>query len=272
VGEASIKKRAHAQLLRSFPWCIYCGGIEAAVTIEHMPPVVMFRGRQRPKGLEFPSCKGCNNGTGDSDLVASLVGRLLPDGTTNLEAQEFKSLLIAVGNNVPGLIEEMEIDPARQKLARKNYPIPEGGGVLRADGPILTKHMRVFGAKLGFALHFESTRSAVPPSGGVQSMWFSNAQAATRQIPERLFEMLPSPRTLEQGVREVSDQFQYAWALTPEREHSLFYASFRQSFAIAAVTAIDRATFMIRHAAKFPIVVPGSLTKPEAWITTDASG
>jgi hypothetical protein len=38
---------------------------------------------------------------------------------------------------------------------------------------LVTKHMGVFGAKLGFALHFEATGSAVPLNGGVQSRWFT---------------------------------------------------------------------------------------------------
>jgi len=38
------------------------GGI-GADTIEHMPPIQMFRLRQRPKGMEYPACRGCNNGS-----------------------------------------------------------------------------------------------------------------------------------------------------------------------------------------------------------------
>ncbi len=257
MGEASIKKRAHAELLGRFPWCIYCGA--NADTIDHVPPVMMFRGKQRPKGLQFPSCKACNNGTSKSDLVASLLGRVC--GTTALEGAEFNKLLTAVNNNVPGLLEEMQVGKAGEKLARKEFPISAGGGVLRVNGPLVTKHMGVFGAKLGFALHFEATGSAVPLNGGVQSRWFSNAQAAVGQIPKELFEMLPPPRTLQQGLREVSDQFQYAWALG--QGHSLFYAVFRQSFAVASVTAIERTAFIIKHAEKFPIVVPGSLGIPK---------
>jgi hypothetical protein len=79
-------------------------------------------------------------------------------------------------------------------------------------------------------LHFEAMKSAVPPNGGVQSRWFSNAQAAVGEIPPQLFQMRPSQRTLQQGSREVSDQFQDA--------------VFRQSFAIAAVTAIERTAFI----------------------------
>jgi hypothetical protein len=268
LGEAAIKKRAHANLLSSFPWCIYCGGKQSANTIEHMPPIGMFRGRQRPRGLEFPCCKECNNGTRISDLVASLVSRFSPDGTTDLEGDEFRKLLAAVANNAPGLLEEMHIGRAGQKLAGKGLHMSAGSGLLRANGPLLTKHMLVLGAKLGFALHFESTKSVVPLTGGVQAVWFSNVQFAKGEIPTDLLRMLPEPRTLRQGVREVSDQFQYAWAHTPAREHALYYASFRQSFAIAAVTAIDRTAFLVKHAAKFPVVVPGTLINPEAWIKT----
>jgi hypothetical protein len=45
--------------------------------------------------------------------------------------------------------------------------------ILRVNGPLVTKHMGVFGAKLGSALHFEATGSAVPLNGGVQSRWFT---------------------------------------------------------------------------------------------------
>jgi hypothetical protein len=212
----------------------------------------MFRGKQRPKGLEFPSCRACNNGTSKSDLVASLLGRVSPDATTKLESEEFRKLLSAISNNVPGLLEEMQIDEAGQRLARRELPIEAGGGVLKADGPLATHHMGVFAAKLGFALHFEATGSAIPTNGGVQPRWFSNAQAAVGQIPSELFQILPSPRTLQQGAREVSDQFQYAWVVSPGWRHSLFYAVFRQSFAVAAVSALDRTAFITKHADKFP--------------------
>jgi hypothetical protein len=93
--------------------------------------------------------------------------------------------------------------------------------------------MLVFGAKLGFALHYEALQNVLPPTGGVLPRWFSNAQAARGEIPNALLSLLPATRqTLKQGRREVSDQFEYAWVTTPERKHALFYATFHCSFAI----------------------------------------
>jgi hypothetical protein len=146
---------------------------------------------------------------------------------------------------------------AGQKLAARRMPIPEGGGVLRADGPLVTKHLQIFAAKMGFALHFTAMGAPVPPQGGVQVMWFSNAQAIRGEMPENLLQMLPSPSTLRQGKKDVSDQFQYAWAVTEEKDHALLYAVFRQSFAIAALSAVDRSAFLAKHSDKFHVVVPG---------------
>lgn len=223
-----------------------------------MPPIQMFRERQRPKGLEFPACKACNHGTSHADLVASLMGRLYPDAKTERAKEEVKKILKSVANNIPGLLQEMEIRRAGQKLARRTIPnLPTDGGVMRADGPIMTRHMRTFGAKLGFALHYEAHRTPVPIEGGVQAIYFTNVNVARGEIPHRLIELMPEPRTLSQGTRNVSEQFKYSWLLTEERRHTAFYAEFNEAFAIAAVTSVDRTEFLTENAKKHPVIVPG---------------
>jgi hypothetical protein len=258
MGEAKQKKRAHAAILEQHSACIYCAGVSRATTVEHMPPIQMFRERQRPKGLEFPACVECNNGTSHSDLVASLMGRMYPDSDTETGREELRKLLGAVSNNVPGLLEEMQVGRGEQKIALRGIPnVPEGSAVLRANGPIMTRHMITFGAKLGFALHFEALGSVVPQCGGVQAMYFTNVNAAKGEMPTSLIEMLPERRTLMQGKREVSKQFSYSWLFTVEKRHSVFYAVFNDAFAILAVTALDRSEFLARHLDKHPIVAPG---------------
>jgi hypothetical protein len=259
MGEAKAKRRVHASILKAHPCCIYCGGIHPADTIEHMPPIAMFDGKQRPKGLEFPTCQECNNGTRFSDLVASLLGRAYPDARPD----ELRRLLDGVANNVPGLLEEMQVDQVGQELAHHNLPpMPPGAGVLRTNGPILRNHIGVFGAKLGLVLHYEAHRQPVPPAGGVQPMFFTNVSDLRGEIPIDLINLLPAPRTLKQGKREVSEQFRYSWALTEEGRHSFFFAVFRYSFAIGAATALDRSEFLERNADEYSITIPGDF-KPK---------
>jgi hypothetical protein len=256
MGEAKQKRRAHAAILERYPFCIYCG--DAAETIEHMPPIQMFRLRDRPKGLEFPACRECNNGTGDSDLVASLMGRIYPDTKLEIARSEIKRLLAAVGNNVPGLLQEMQVGAGGQKLARRSIPnMPANTAVLRADGPILQHHMLTFGAKLGFALHFETLGTRVPDEGGVQPFYFKKFSAPRGEQPREVIDILPDRRTLMQGTKHVSDQFTYSSVSTEEKRHNVFYAVFNDSFSIMAVSALDRTEFLDAHAGDHPLFAPG---------------
>ena len=212
--------------------------------------------------MEFPTCEECNHGTRLTDLVASLLGRLYPDFETDAGRDELKKLLVAVGNNVPGLLEEMLVNELEQNQARQNIPnMPLGSTVLRANGPILIRHMNIFGAKFGLALHFETHGTCIPQEGGVQPMYFTNVNAARGELPMEIINLLPSPLTLQQGKKDVRGQFSYSFLLTQERRHSVFYAVFRQSFAIAAVTSRDRSEFLMKNADKYPVTIPGDFRR-----------
>jgi hypothetical protein len=237
LSESNARKRAHSKLLAKYPWCIYCAGKAPATTIEHMPPAMMFRGKQRPKGLEFPTCAPCNHGTGHADLVASLVGRFDPDAVAGDKQgqKDFLKLVDAISNNIPGLFNEMQMGTAGQKLARRELVgLPPELDVMRANGPLMTKYMRTFAAKLGFALHYEAFGFPVPEIGAVQPMWFTNVQAAKGELPVQIIEALPPMKTLQQGRKEVSDQFEYSWSMTTEGRHCYYYGTFRSAFAVAA--------------------------------------
>ena len=268
MGEAARRRRSHQALLKEIAFCVLCGGVKAANTIEHCPPIMMFRGRQRPNGLVFPCCHDCNSKTSKSDQVASLVARFYPDPATDVDKADVQKLFKAAENNAPGLLQEMRLSDAEQEVGLKGISMSPGAGALRADGPILSSYMRTFAAKLGVALHFEFHQEPVPISGGVHPIWFSNVQAARGEIPEELLATLPAPRTITQGKKHVADQFQYSWVTTEEREETLLYAVFRQSFAVAAITAKDRTWLQDRLAAidrvggNLRVFAPGELQDP----------
>jgi hypothetical protein len=223
---------------------------------------MMFVGKQRPKGLEFPTCEPCNHGTSHADLVASLLGRTFPDPDSQQGQNDVKKLLSAVSNNIPGLLEEMYVGKAGQKIARRNIPkMPDGAAVLRADGSLVARHMRIFAAKMGYALHYQAFGKPVPPEGAVQPLWFSNTQAARGELPMSAIELLPKKQTLRQGTKEVGDQFEYSWRVTDEGRHGVFYCVFRSSFAVFAVTALDRSELLEGNADRFPLVIPGDFRR-----------
>ena len=213
MSESRTKRRAHRALREACPWCIYCGGDVAATTIDHVPPLIMFRQRYRPKGLEFPSCRSCNEGTKHGDLVAAMLGRVYPDAKTDKERDEFKKLLRSINNNIPGLLQEMYVGKAGQQISLHRVPVHVDGNFLRTDGPLVSSHMQTFATKLGFALFYELTKQIVPKGGGVAARWFSNHEQLEGKFPQTIFDYLLPPKTLRQGKFEVSDQFGYQWRM-----------------------------------------------------------
>jgi hypothetical protein len=217
--------------------CIYCGGVNAATTVEHMPPAVMFRRKHRPKGLEFAACADCNLGSSHADLVAALLSRVYPDSPNPAEAGEFRALCQAVHNNVPGLLQEMLLSPEEQRARGGGLPPKITNGLVRAGGPILTRYMHAFSLKVGLALHYECTKQVLPPEGLVGARLFSNFDRLAGDFPDTIFDHLLPPQTLVQGQFEVSDQFQYAWRLTEDGRGGLYFAAFRYSFAVVSFAA-----------------------------------
>lgn len=257
MGESKQKRRAHAAVLRGCPWCIYCGGDRPATTVDHVPPIIMFAQRRRPKGLEFGSCEPCNGGTKHADLVAAMVGRSLPDPGTDAGREEIKSIYSAVNNNVPGLLEEMHWPREQQSAAGWRE---QDGGLLRANGPLVSSHMQTFAFKIGFSLYYQLTKKVLPKTGGVVARWFSNFDRLNGAFPQSVFEHLLPPTTLRQGKFEVSDQFEYQWRLAEGERMAMFLATFRRSFAVLAFAATDKSLFDTATKHPFKICAPGELT------------
>jgi hypothetical protein len=133
----------------------------------------------------------------------------------------------------------------------------EGAAVLRANGPLVTKYMSIFAAKFGFAMHSEALGALVPNSGCVEALWLSNVHAARGELPMEIIQMLPPKQTLRQGKQEVSDQFEYSSQVTADGRHCVAYAVFRSSFAVFALTAVDRSEHLETPAGKLPEFRPG---------------
>jgi hypothetical protein len=258
MGQARQKRLSQAALLAANPFCVYCGGTQRATTVDHMPPRIFFRAKLRPGQFEFPSCHPCNQGTKDTDQLIAWLGRVYPDATNEMDKADVKKILKGLENNQPEVLKEMYIGPPGQELARKRVPIDEEGGFLRLDGPLVSRHLDVFGCKLGLAMHWERTGKIVPATGGVAVRYYSNVEALEGKLPKELLSLLPGPQTLRQGKWEVADQFQYAAQVTADHKMGLFFASFRLSLSVAAVSAMDRSLFGHRMG---PVFSPAELWK-----------
>ena len=114
MGEAKRKNQTREAIIAAEPRCIYCSG--PVDTLEHMPPTGMFRGRQRPGGMEYAACGVCNNGTRGSDAVAALMARIHPDnGAGSWQTEGMRRLISAIDRYAPGCA-------GRNELAEQGQP------------------------------------------------------------------------------------------------------------------------------------------------------
>jgi hypothetical protein len=192
-----------------------------------------------------------------------MLSRIFPDPTDDLIV-EFRSLVQAVSNNTPGVLKEIMPTYRQEKLLRRNSgALPASIGVLNCRGPLLNRAIHRFGAKIGFALHFQLTQKLLPLTGRATTLWYTNFQAVQGDIPDEMLRQLGNPTTLMQGHWEVGDQFRYKSAGTANGSMSAHFAAFRQSFALCAFAAEDGNDVLppecVSHAKSFQ---PGWLKDP----------
>lgn len=249
MGEALKKATRRAAFVAEHPYCCYCGGGTSATTVDHVPSRQMFSLRRRPKGLEVPACAPCNQATRQYEQVAAMFGRVYPDSSVAAEQDELRRIMNAVFSNVPGLLEELKPSARqRRRIAGSGIRLPDVGGALNCGGPILNRCIQKFGAKLGFALQYHEAGLIVPAQGGVAVRWFTNFDSMMGNIPSLLFQLLGEPKTLRQGKWSANDQFEYAYALSPDNERGAYFSTFRRSFAVLSWVCMDRTRFQdIEH-------------------------
>lgn len=209
------------------PHCIYCGGSTPGVDIDHVPPRSLFDGKWRPKGGEVTTCKECHEGTREMDSVAAFASRFWPNPTTAQHHEDIQRSIKSVFQHFPNLIAELG-----RPVEDNRYV--EGGGVLKAGGPIMSSVMTTFAARLGFALHHWVTGEIIGPGGGVFARWHSNYQRFEGRLPHDFLEILGPGLTMTQGLKDVRDQFSFSFVHGVEIGVTGYWATFRQSFATMA--------------------------------------
>ena len=228
-----------------------------------MPPRMMFRLNQRPKGLEFPSCGPCNQGTSRVGVVASFMARIFLGIATSADDAEWDKVMREVRRVAPDLMGEMWMPRDEMRLALWSEGVFDPGlASFRANGPILGAHMQAFAAKIGFALHYEATGDVVPASGRVQVRWFTSSEVHGGRLPPDLLASIGTPRIMRQGRITSEGDFEYGWGdFAGDPGVPIYYARVRDAFVVSAFVVPDEALlpFPVGALATF---APGDLVKP----------
>lgn len=224
------------------PNCIFCGGSNEMQSIDHIPPISMFTGRARPKGLEFPACLHCNNGSKLNDNILALLSRMhSSEQGTDAYTADVATVMKSIANNFPELLHELNANSHDINSIElpESLQLEDGGGLIYADGPIVQNAIREIGAKIGLALHYERTGRIVPLSGGVCTILTTNLQAMTQGLSQEILHFFPHEKTLIQGKNNVSDQFTYATLQDERPDITAHWVTFRQAMALEIFVVED---------------------------------
>ena len=205
-----------------------------------MPPISMFRERDRPRAMEFGACKDCNRGTRGAGIVAAVFARMHPDhDIMSWQNLDIKHFVRDLDHDAPGVREELS-QPGRQgalgSSARRR-------GCFRTSGrfaltaPWVNAYLTVFGAKLAMALYREHVGEALPMSGATWCQCRLNG-SITQEYLDGLVEMMPGYETLRQGTKNVGDQFAYRFN-TDERTVVAAVAQFHKGLWVTALASSD---------------------------------
>ncbi len=199
----------------------------------------MFRNKHRPKGLEVPACRACNNGSSTFEVIANAFGRIGFGESPEIDHNEFGQLLVDAEANNPGFHEEIK----NRKLSHAEADrlgVPHGSGTFKTDGPIVSAAMARFAAKLGFALHWVETGGRIVPTGGaVLARWYTNSNKLTGAFPDQIFGVLGPKTSLTQGKWTVEDRFSYSFGIADTKRMGVYFAAFQFSFSTLAFVVED---------------------------------
>ncbi len=214
MGEANKKSRGKKAILAGEPRCIYCsesGSSENPLTLEHMPPIGMFRNRSRASGLEFACCQNCNLGTKGADIAAGCMSLISPQNDpADWKLSALDRLLPALDQFAPGLRGELVGSKQHTRWMFTSRGLVEPHVQLQANGPILAAYLTVFAAKLAMALYREHVGVALPLNGAVFTTHFLNAGLAKKQA-DAIVSIMPIFDHLKQGAATSIGQFEYRY-------------------------------------------------------------
>lgn len=245
MGKESRLNRA--AFFEKQPHCIFCGGQQNATTKEHCPPRALFQSKWWPEGFEFPACETCNNGTGDDDVVVALIGRMDPFLNSGNKDGRVAGLMHNVNKQYPGFLKEMVgMSAGESRRAARSLGIkPPPGLTYQQTGIVnvterMDKAVQTLAGKLSKAIYYLETGQIFPAAGDIQFHWFTNTDLFKSGSPPVLeaFEHIeaPVPRIFRNG-QNLSEQFDYRYALSEDKELALLRAVFGRAFGFVTISS-----------------------------------
>lgn len=212
--------------------CVLCGGTRPSDTVEHAPPISLFRDKLRPQGYEFPACRRCNEGTAKLDALASfLFISCKRDAVLGAEPlrEHVQNLARTVGRSFPQLsdfIENVDLSSPSGLITGRAVRLKLTSGISR--------HLARWSAKQVYAYWHEQNKTALSSEAIVAILLLTNDPAIDPHANE-IATWLKSSFMIKPAGRPSNDQFFYRYGRDARSSISVFQAVFQESGGFFAV-------------------------------------
>ncbi|VTU28489.1 hypothetical protein [Variovorax sp. PBL-E5] len=257
MGEARVKEAsARDAAFAKSKMCIFCGGGVEAATVDHCPPRSIFSHRKWPEGYVFPACNACNSGSKLAENWVAFLSRMhSAAGVVDDEQAEVEMRKLAKPLLKPEVIKAMQLSAAKKRALARHLGVGPSPGETFADMSLVAipeeaaAAIPVFARKIAKALHFEHTGQIVPSDAAIEHRWFTNYNLIEGKVPAEVFSVPTGIANLRRATVDLSNQFNYRYAIADGGELSIFTMMFRFSFCLTVLLTLDP-TLMARALAE----------------------
>jgi len=100
-----------------------------------------------------------------------------------------------------------------------------------------------YAEKLGRALYYKATGTALPSSGLIRAKHLTNAQWMSPTFPPDGFDALSTTPPMTRSGKDLSDQFTYRYGATPDGDAAAFWIQFRESVGMLVFAFKDEVQY-----------------------------
>lgn len=215
--------------------CVLCGGRKDAEGLEHAPPKVMFREKDRPKGLEAPACDRCNNGSGEADQMAAFLAfSLAPEAVLENSGltSYAKKLVEGTANNTPRIFETAKLVHVANRNGDAINPAREVSLTPEAASKIA-----LWAAKQALVIWYTQTEETVSHKATINVEVLTNLTNIDAGL-EKLIRGLGVSYSLKKSKASQMDyerQFSYKARIDPQRKVGAIFTQYHGGLAFLAI-------------------------------------
>lgn len=240
AGASKIKQAsARALAFAKSDYCIFCGGVVSATTVDHCPPRSVFINREWPESFVFPACETCNSESREAENLLGFLTRLYSATDGANEAKVLEKYIKTLRANYPQELRKMTNMPiAKRRRFVRHLDLKLLPGETHLDIPIVhipprwVNMVEGFGTKLTKGIHFHETGRICAPGSDVWSHMISNADEFKTPFVPEILERMGRTHAIVRSKKDLSDQFGYLTERTDDGSAALYIYQFNHSFKL----------------------------------------